>query len=95
MNKDKATAWSETALALLSAAPDRAAVLRRLAAQLYPSGWSGSLAVVLEQRVPLIQQFINDDDPAVRQVAREIKDGLLEGIDKERSREIDRDERFE
>ena len=95
VNEDNATAWSETALALLSAAPDRAAVLRGLTARLHPSGWSGSLADILEQRRPLIQHFLDDEDPAVRQVAREFGDALLTDIAAERSREVNRDERFE
>jgi len=95
VNEDNATAWSETALALLSAAPDRTAVLRGLADQLHPSGWSGSLADILEQRRPLIQHFLDDEDLAVRQVAREVDGALLDDIAAERSREVDRDERFE
>ena len=82
-------------MALLSVAPDRAAVLRSLAAQLHPSGWSGSLADILEQRRPLIQHFLDDEDPALRQVAREVDGALFEEIAAERSREVDRDERFE
>jgi hypothetical protein len=93
--KDNATAWSETALALLSAAPDRAAVLQGLGIQLHPSGWSGSVAVILEKRRPLIQQFLDDQDPEVRQVARAVDYALLQDIEGECSSEVDRDERFE
>ena len=60
------TAWSKTALALLRAAPDRASVLQVLGIQRHPSGFSGSLAVILEERRLLFQQFLDDDDPAVR-----------------------------
>ena len=93
--RDKVRAWSDSALALLSAAPDRAAVLRDLAAQLHPRLGFGSLADILEQRRPLIQHFLDDEDPAVCKVAREIDNALLEDIPAERSREVDRDERFE
>ena len=70
-------------------------MLRGLTARLHPSGWSGSLADILEQRRPLIQHFLDDEDPAVRQVAREFGDALLTDIAAERSREVNRDERFE
>jgi hypothetical protein len=87
--------WSEAALALLRTGPDRAAVLRSLAIQLHPSGWSGSLADILERRRPLFQPFLGDDDPAVCQVARETDDWLQRKIAAERQREVSRDERFE
>lgn len=93
--EDGATQWSEVALALLGAGPDRAAVLQGLASQIHPSGWSGSLADILERRRPLFQAFLDDDDPAVRQVARETDDGLQREIAFRRSHEVERDERFE
>lgn len=93
--KDGVTTWSEGALALLRAGPDRAVVLQGLATQFHPSGWSGSLADILERRRPLLQAFLNDDDPAVRQVARETDDSLQREIALERAHEANRDERFE
>ena len=93
--KDGATTWSEAALALLSAAPNRAAVLQSLATQLYPGGGFGSLADILERRRPLFQGFLVDDDPGVRQVARETDDSLQREIASERRGEVNRDERFE
>ncbi len=93
--KDGVTTWSEGALALLRAGPDRAAVLRALATQLHQSSGSGSLADILERRRPLLQELLADDDPAVRQAAREIDDGLQQEIESERSLEVNRDERFE
>jgi hypothetical protein len=94
-NADDATEWSEGALALLGAGPDRVAVLRGLATQLHPSGWSGSLADILERRRSLIQAFLDDDDPEVRHVARASDDRLQRDISAECSREVVRDERFE
>jgi hypothetical protein len=93
--EDGVARWSEAALALLSAGPDRAAVLRGLATQLYPRVFSGSLADILDRRRPLFQEFLADDDPAVRQVARETDDLLQQEISSERLREVNRDERFE
>ncbi|HSO81824.1 hypothetical protein [Thiocapsa sp.] len=96
--QDGKPAWSEIALSLLIEAPDRAVMLKGLAEGLRPSSWSGSLAVVLEQRRPLIQRFFNDEDPAVRQAARAIDHSLQREIDAEAERderEIKRDERFE
>jgi hypothetical protein len=93
--EDGATQLSEVALALLGTGPDRAAVLQGLASQIHPRGWSGSLADILERRRPLFQAFLDDDDPAVRQVARETDDRLQREITFERSREGERDERFE
>jgi hypothetical protein len=93
--KDGVTTWSEGALALLSAAPNRAAVLRGLATQLHPRACFGSLADILERRRLLLQAFLADDDPAVRQVARETDDSLQHEIASERRGEVNRDERFE
>lgn len=92
---DGVTTWCEGALALLGAGPDRAAVLRGLATQLRPRGWSGSLADILERRRPLFQAFLAADDPAVRQVARETDDWLQQESASDRLHEVNRDERFE
>ncbi|HYN79711.1 MAG TPA: hypothetical protein VES73_18170 [Lamprocystis sp. (in: g-proteobacteria)] len=88
-------AWSEAALALLTAATDRAVILQRLAERLRPSAWGGSLAVILEQRRPLIQPFLTDADPAVRQAARAIDQALQREIAAEAASAVSRDERFE
>jgi hypothetical protein len=88
-------AWSEAAMALLNAAPDRAAMLQRLAQHFRPSGWIGSLAVILEERRPLIQPFLTDADPAVIRAASVIDQVLQREIAAEAEREINRDERFE
>jgi hypothetical protein len=94
-NQDGVPAWSEVALSLLGEATDRAGMLQGLAERLRPTSWSGSLAVVLEQRRPLIQHFFDDEDPAVRQAARAIDHSLQREIDAEAEREVKRDERFE
>jgi hypothetical protein len=88
-------AWSDATLTLLNAAPDRATLFQRLAERLRPSGWTGSLADTLERRRPLIQQFFSDDDPTVRQIAREIDSRLQREIAAEAAPEVNRDERFE
>jgi hypothetical protein len=82
-------------LALLDAAPNRAALLKHLAGRLSPRSWSGSLADILERRRPLIQRFFADEDPAVCQVAREIDSHLERKIAAEAACEVNRDERFE
>jgi len=82
-------------LALLEDAPNRSAVLRGLAGQLHPSCWSGSLVNILEKRRELIQRFLGDEDPEVRQVAREIDHLLRQDMAAWQAREVDRDERFE
>lgn len=88
-------AWSEAVQALLSAASDRATLLKHLAGRLSPSGWVGSLADILERRRPLLQQFFGDQDPALRHAAREIDSQLQRDIAVEAAREVTRDERFE
>lgn len=45
---------SETALSVLSNAPDRRAVIECYLKRFTPSGWSGSLAEILKKRVPLL-----------------------------------------
>ncbi|MBX7244192.1 MAG: ATP-binding protein [Candidatus Sumerlaeaceae bacterium] len=87
--------WTELALVLLHAAPDRAAVFASFESQFIPCSWSGSLADLLEERRLLIQQFINDQDPRVSSVAQRINDSLLKQINEERSLEAHRDRGFE
>ena len=70
-------------------------MLQVMAERLRPSSWSGSLAVILEQRRPLIRHFFADEDPAARQAARAIDHSLQREIDAEAKQEVKRDERFE
>jgi len=49
--------WTDTALAILDSAPDRATVLAGLVDHFRPRGWSGSLADKLERRRALPQAF--------------------------------------
>jgi hypothetical protein len=93
------TGWTETVLALIDKAPDRVAVLKELARRLRPMSWSGSRAVAMEMRLPLLQQVANHADPAVAKFARDEEMRLKAEIEVEKQNENredkDRDERFE
>ena len=98
--EDKAASqWSDIALKLLERAPDRMAVLREFTSRLRPSGWSGSLATILEGRKALLAELENHADASVAKFATAVGTGLSTAIEKQRIWETDHDrttdERFE
>ncbi|MCU0735532.1 MAG: ATP-binding protein [Methylotetracoccus sp.] len=93
--EDGAVAWSEAALAFLSTAPDREAVFRVLVITHFQTVWPDSRADLLEQQRLLIRQFQDDRDSAVSRAAQDLDIQLQKKIASERTRERDRDERFE
>lgn len=94
-NEEKTLSWSATALRILQLAPDRSAVLREFGSHFRPSGWSGSLADVLESRRVLPRTFLLDPDPRVSAWAREQDAELGRLTELERLRERRTDETFE
>jgi hypothetical protein len=91
--------WNESALALLARAPDRIAILEQFLRRLRPMSWSGSRAVVMEARLPLLRALKTYADPAVAALATTDEARLKSEIEveKEHERRKDRitDERFE
>ena len=97
--KDDTSDWSEHAREVLHRAPDKVVVLKRLVERFRPSSWSGSLASILETRLPLLRRLESDSDPVIAQLAREQIPLLVDEIERARAWETkmdrDRDERFE
>ena len=96
--KDGAPQWTRIALQFLERAPGPGAVLQQFTAQFTPStGWSGSLASILEANAALLDQL--DAFPALQKNIKQEKDRLQQWVSGQRSRETardrQRDERFE
>lgn len=91
--------WAPIALRLVHEAPNPLAVLSVYRSRFRPSGWGGSLAEILRNRLPLLDRFFNDPDERIARWARDAKDSLETEIEEARQRESDRDrdlhERFE
>lgn len=87
--------WSQIFLKLLELAPDRPAFLQVVESRLYPSGWSGSLAAILEDRRRLVQKLLNSPLAGVSEWARETDTRLAERAQAERARERKEDQSFE
>ncbi|WP_306096457.1 hypothetical protein [Qipengyuania flava] len=82
-------------LELLERAPSKEKFLANASSYLSPSGWSGSLAVILEKRSEALSTFLTHDDPAVREWAKQRIDYLNQRASAERVRETEREESFE
>jgi hypothetical protein len=80
-------AISNTAVALLAAAPDKTAVVSRFIRRFRPSVWAGSLADILEAKLSLLDQLAVCNDEAVRSEIELAKDKFKNLIDAERARE--------
>lgn len=87
--------WAQVALKLLELAPDKRAFLDIVSSRFMPSGWSGSLANILEDRRQLPQALMGCADAVVASWAREQDEALAKWAEEERQRERKRDERFE
>jgi hypothetical protein len=87
--------WSPLMSQVMVLAPDREAVLARIAPRLSPSAWRGSKAEMLERyRLPL-QELFNHADPVIARWARVQDQILQQEITEDWARERFRDERFE
>jgi hypothetical protein len=91
--------WTSIARKLLGRAPDRVAVLKKLARQLAPDAWSGSYRVIVESNAKLLDDLATDSDLAVAEFIKTEKIRLAEEIESKSHTEIlierERDERFE
>lgn len=94
-----ATEWTPIALRLVNEAPDPARVLAAFVDRFSPSGWSGSLAAILESRLSLFDMLLSHEQPAVRSWAETAKPSFEKKIAQAREWEAaesrERDERFE
>jgi hypothetical protein len=90
--------WTPLTESLLKKAPDPRLVLNEIVWRLQPSGWSGSLATKLEERLKLLDSLPSDDTMLVTAMV-EAKAYLQKRIDTERRREAEesrsRNTRFE
>lgn len=77
-------AWKPIVYTILEKAPDLSAVLENLARSIRPSGWSGSLAEILEKRSVLFQNLYQHDNAEIRAWAKSQYSALQEAIKRER-----------
>jgi hypothetical protein len=91
---DEAVGLSGRFLEMLESAPDRAAFLGE-GSRLYPSGWSGSLADVLEKRRALLKPLASHGDAAVTGWLAGLDGWLAKVVASERRRDAEREESFE
>lgn len=87
--------WSPTFLRLLALAPDKRAFLENVPHRLRPTGWSGSLADILDKRRAFLDEFIQHADPNISAWAIEQGQRLEAESRYVRTRERREDESFE
>jgi hypothetical protein len=78
---------SNIAKKVFNKAEDKEKVLKIFVDRFYPSSWSGSLANVLRDRQPLIDQLDITDDPVMQETILNIKKEFNERIKQEEKRE--------
>ena len=90
---------SEHAKALLDAASDKEPVLQMIFEGAWPSGWSGSLADILETRTAAFEELLSHPSDVVRVSASEKLEILKQAVRSNREKEADeqnsRERRFE
>jgi hypothetical protein len=91
--------WKPLFRGLVASAPDKVDVLQRIAENIRPRSWSGSLHAALEDRAVLFEALREDDDPMIRDWARDRLTWIKDMSERQRRREEeerrDRDESFE
>lgn len=80
-------AISDTAATLFASTPEKSAVLKEFVNRFHPRSWSGSLADILEARLPLLDQLATSGHEAFRSEIDAAKADLQNLIDAERARE--------
>jgi hypothetical protein len=90
---------SEHIKSILGAAKDKLTIVEIIFKDVWPSGWSGSLADILEARSKAFAELVEYPNPEVRTLARAKLAILEKSIRKEREREAEehneREQRFE
>lgn len=87
--------WSPIFLRLLELAPEKRAFLENVHHRLRPTGWSGSLADILDKRRALLDQLIQHADPDISEWAIEQGQRLEAESQFQRTQERREDETFE
>jgi hypothetical protein len=87
--------WGPFARALLALAPEPIAVLDAFASRFWSGGGSGPISSRYIRRRPLIAEFADDPDPAIRAWARRTSASLEEWIRRWDESDRERDTRFE
>ncbi|WKZ23343.1 MAG: hypothetical protein QY305_06830 [Candidatus Brocadiaceae baterium WH-1] len=97
--KEDKPEWKRIVLSIFEKAPRLEAVLVYLSRSIRPSGWSGSLAAILEKRLVLFQSLYDHHNAEIRAWAKSQYSALQESIKQEReweeARERKRNETFE
>lgn len=99
LDNPKKVALSKHITSLLEAAEDKIAIVETIFSRTFPSGWSDSLADILEVRSKAFAELLNQDSPDVQKIAK-AKLSLLDRLIREnRDRELgeynQREQRFE
>jgi hypothetical protein len=96
---NQAPKWSERIMTLLQNSPDPVAVGTVLVELVEPSGWSGSRAEAIRQRLPLLDQLADALGPENADAVASWRSRAMLTIDRETRRELEehqaRNERFE
>tara|TARA_A100001391_G_scaffold153410_2_gene111247 strand:- start:19014 stop:22856 length:3843 start_codon:yes stop_codon:yes gene_type:complete len=91
--------WTEPALRLLNECPDPKTVLEIMVERFRPNGWSGSLAAILESRLPLLKELCASPNTEIANAAQAMIGDFSDYIEKQKDWEAkndrQRDERFE
>jgi hypothetical protein len=99
LGNPKKVALSKHITSLLDAAEDKGAIVETIFSRTFPSGWSGSLADILEVRSKAFAELLTQDSPEVQKIAKAKLSLLDRSIRENRCRESDeynqREQRFE
>jgi hypothetical protein len=83
---------SDIAKRIFANASDKEAVVKIFISRFMPSGWSGSLATILRDRLPLLDELSSTDNQEIKDLVNAAKSSFIKRIELEEKRE-DNEER--
>ena len=83
---------SDIAKRIFTNASDKKAVVEIFISRFMPNGWSGSLATILRDRLPLLDELSSTDNQEVKDLVKAAKSNFIKRIELEEKRE-DNEER--
>lgn len=92
---DESAGLSPLFLAVMAKAPNKQQFLGDVWHRVYPRGWNGSIADILERRKGMLDELLVDADSNVQAWVHDTRQKVDDWIVQERGRESGREERFE
>jgi len=95
LDEENGSSWKKIVNTIIEKAPQLDTILENLARSIWPMGWTGSLADILQKRSALFEDLFDHENEEVRSWAKNQYHALQQSIDSEREQDHQRHVRNE